>query len=112
MSRLEIRDLAPAFGAEVQGYDPTMDLDAEERRLLKDAFDRRGLLVFRDVDVNRAGHTFLVHMFAGDGYPSEESVTAAATRQSTFRISNTVPDAAAPFGELLLHSDAMWSFDP
>ena len=112
MSQLEIRDLAPAFGAEVQGYDPTVELDAEERRVLKEAFDRRGLVVFPDVDIDRAGQTFLVQMFAGDGYPSEESVAAAAERQSTFRISNTVPDAAAPFGELLLHSDAMWSFDP
>ena len=36
MSQLEIRDLAPAFGAEVQGYDPTVELDAEERRVLKE----------------------------------------------------------------------------
>ena len=112
MSQLELRDLAPAFGVEVVGFDPNVELDDEERRLLKDAFDRRGLLVFRGIDVDRAGQTFLVQMLAGDGYPSAESVAATAERQRTFQISNTEPDAAAPFGELLLHSDAMWSFDP
>ena len=112
MSKLEIRDLTPAFGAEVEGFDPAVELDHEERRLLKDVFDRRGLLVFRGLNIDRAGQTFLVQMLAGDGYPSEESVAAAAARQSTFRISNTEPNSAAPFGELLLHSDAMWSFEP
>ena len=112
MSKLEIRDLAPAFGAEVLGYDPDHELDDDARRELKDAFDRRGLLVFRGIDIDRAGQTFLVQMFAGDGYPSEDSVNETATQQSTFKISNTEPNSAAPFGELLLHSDAMWSFAP
>lgn len=112
MSELAIRDLTPAFGAEVEGFDPGAELDDDDRRLLKEAFDRRGLLVFRGIEIDRAGQTFLVQMFAGDGYPSEESVTATATQQSTFKISNTEPNSAAPFGELLLHSDAMWSFAP
>jgi taurine dioxygenase len=112
MTKLELRDLTPAFGTEVRGYDPAVELDDEERRLLKDAFDRRGLVVFPGIDIDRAGQTFLVQMFAGDGYPSKEDVAATVAKQSTFMISNTVPDAVAPFGELLLHSDAMWSFAP
>ncbi len=112
MTKLELRDLSPAFGFEVRGYDPAVELDVDERRLLKDAFDRRGLVVFRGIDIDRAGQTFLVQMFAGDGYPSEESVAATVAKQKTFMISNIVPDAVAPFGELLLHSDAMWSFAP
>jgi taurine dioxygenase len=112
MTKLELRDLTPAFGTEVRGYDPAVELDDEERRVLKDAFDRRGLVVFRGIDIDRAGQTFLVQMFAGDGYPSEEAVAATVAKQKTFMISNIVPDAVAPFGELLLHSDAMWSFAP
>ena len=112
MTKLELRDLTPAFGTEVAGYDPSVELDDEERRVLKDAFDRRGLVVFRGIDIDRPGQTFLVQMFAGDGYPTPEAVAATVAKQSTFMISNIVPDAVAPFGELLLHSDAMWSFAP
>jgi len=54
MTHLEIRDLVPAFGAEVSGFDPHAPLDDDTRRVLQHTFDRRGVLVFRGLDLTHA----------------------------------------------------------
>ena len=41
MTDLEIRDLNPALGAEVSGFDPRAPLEDAVRRTLQDALDRR-----------------------------------------------------------------------
>ena len=46
------RDLIPAFGAEIVGVDPGTWLDGDTIRFLREVFDDRGLLLFRDVDVD------------------------------------------------------------
>ena len=49
MMTLKFRDLIPAFGAEVIGFDPDARLGDDARRSLRGVFDRRGALLFRDI---------------------------------------------------------------
>ena len=48
MSELNVRPLSPAFGAEVQGFLPSMARDSNALARLRTAFDDRSVLVFRD----------------------------------------------------------------
>ena len=112
MSELNITELTPAFGAEVIGFRPEMPLDAQTCRFLQDLFDRRGVLVFRELDIDHAYQLYLSRMLirqddAGDGTGGE-----AAALEDNFYISNKRPASAAPFGRLQFHSDTMWAPGP
>jgi len=109
---IEIKHLSSAFGAEVVGFDPTSTPDATAQLALRTAFDERGVLIFRDVAVDRRVQTYLTELVFGEKDLSEAKVVADADRQSTFYISNRIEDAAAPFGRLMWHSDGMWSDHP
>jgi taurine dioxygenase len=112
MSTIQVRELTPAFGAEVSGLEPARQLDdavcLELQALLRD----RELLLFRDLDIDRRFQTYLCELLRTQGQPDPDLVDENAQRQSTFYISNTLENAAAPFGELMFHSDAMWSTEP
>ena len=49
VQQLTVRNLSPALGAEIEGFDPLADIDAETWHLLSRTFDDRGFLVFRDM---------------------------------------------------------------
>jgi taurine dioxygenase len=106
MAQLQIRDITPAFGAEVVGVEPGAELDEESRRRLRDAFDNRGLLVFRGIDIDREYQTYLIDGLIG----YERPATAAGQRQ--LLVSNKEPSGLAPFGRLLFHTDMMWAPEP
>ena len=109
---LHITPLSSAFGAEVLGFDPTTRLDDEDRRTLRSAFDEFGVLIFRELELDRRVQTYLTQLVRGEEDLSEDKIAHDADRQSTFYISNRVEDAAAPFGRLMWHSDGMWSDHP
>lgn len=112
MAGLRVRALTPAFGAEVSGLKPAESLDDATCRELQQLIRERELLLFRDFDIDRRFQTYLAELLATEGQPDPAVVDANAARQSNFYISNRLENAAAPFGELLFHSDAMWSPGP
>jgi alpha-ketoglutarate-dependent taurine dioxygenase len=109
MAKLEVRDLTPAFGADIAGFDPKAPLDDETRAQLQHLFDTRGLLRFRDIELTHPEQVALGRMLirkeglADEGDPIPED---------TFYVSNRKLDSSAPFGRLQFHSDTMWADKP
>jgi len=105
MAQFEIRDLTPAFGAEVVGCE-AVELDADARAVLRRAFDERGLLVFRDLDIDRDYQTSLVDGLIAYDRPGD------ANTNDNYVVSNKEPGGYAPYGRLQFHSDMMWAPEP
>lgn len=108
MTKLAVRDLTPEFGAEISGLTPQVPLDAETLQELRDLFDKRGLLVFRDVDVDRAFQYYLSYAIIGRDTPAQDP--SFNPKRESF-VSNKVENAIAPVGRLLWHTDMMWCGD-
>jgi alpha-ketoglutarate-dependent taurine dioxygenase len=112
MSPLKIRNLSDGFGAEVDGFQYDGEVDSATHLQLREAFDDRGVLVFRGLDIDRTAQAYLSELLIRDNAPTLAEAAALAGKQDGFWISNTEPGAAAPFGRLLYHKDMMWSPDP
>jgi alpha-ketoglutarate-dependent taurine dioxygenase len=112
MPALQVRELTPWFGAEVSGLAPNEPVDDATCRELQQLFKDREVLLFRDFAIDRRFQNYLCELLRSDGQPDPEVVEANAARQSNFYISNKIETAAAPFGELSFHADAMWSSGP
>ena len=107
---MQTRELTPAFGTEITGLDPQLALtDEATQEQLRTLFDTRGVLVFRDLDIDQTQQADIVRMLIGLG-PLEpgESPTGRAGGEP-FYVSNKEDNGGAPFGRLLFHSDMMWS---
>jgi alpha-ketoglutarate-dependent taurine dioxygenase len=107
---MEIQELDAPFGAEVVGLDPAADLDADTTRDLRRAFDTRGLLLFRSLHANHPFQVRLSETLIGNDTGIPRGLDRSP--DDTFYISNRRDGAAAPYGRLPFHSDAMWSEDP
>jgi taurine dioxygenase len=112
MTQPQSRELCPALGAEISGVDPTTWPDDATVRFLREVFDDRGLLLFRDVDVARPFVYALCEVLRGQDLPTEADAAAGAERQAHFYVSNKREKATAPIGSLAWHSDAMWTDEP
>jgi taurine dioxygenase len=108
MTSIEIRTVHPAVGAEVLGLDPTRPLDAATRASLREAFDARGMLLLRGLDIDLAFQDTFSRMLIGDDRSAAEAGTI--DKQAYF-VSNVEENAGAPFGRLPYHCDLMWSSD-
>lgn len=110
MAKLQLRELTPAFGTEINGFDPEAALtDEAMQRELQRLFDTRGVLVFRDVDIDQIQQANIIRMLIGLGpLAPGESPTGRAGGEP-FYVSNKEDNGGAPFGRLLFHSDMMWS---
>lgn len=107
MGRLQVRELTPALGAEIVGLEPEIPLDDETVRQLCRAFDERGVLVFRDLDIDEAFQRWLVWTIIGEQPPTE------LTQAKPMHVSNKEEGGgAAPYGRLLFHCDTMWANTP
>jgi alpha-ketoglutarate-dependent taurine dioxygenase len=106
MAVMHIKDIAPAFGSEIEGLDLRDDLDPETRALLRGVFDDRGVLLLRGIDLDYESQDRFCRMLIGDEQPG-----TTATRPPRF-ISNKDPEGLAPYGRLLFHADMMWSPEP
>jgi alpha-ketoglutarate-dependent taurine dioxygenase len=104
---VEIRNLVEAFGAEVIGLDPAKEFDDETRRILRQAFDERGALVFRGLDIDKDYQDKLCRMLIGDEGPAPQ-----VENRGSFFVSNKEGNGAAPYGRLLFHADMMWAEEP
>ena len=106
MARFDVKDLSPALGAEVSGFDPDAPIDEEARTFLRHLFDTRYLLRFRDIDISHSQQFMLSMMLIGkDG-------AALEVPPDTFYVSNRRSNKVAPYGRLQFHSDAMWAQKP
>jgi alpha-ketoglutarate-dependent taurine dioxygenase len=105
MAQITASNLTEAFGAEVSGLEPQVPLDAETIATLRKLFDERGLLVFRDIDIDIQFQTYLSEILSGEDVPDPSKLVL----KDNFLISNREPTGAAPYGRLLYHSDQMWS---
>jgi alpha-ketoglutarate-dependent taurine dioxygenase len=106
MSQVQVRNLTPTVGAEVVGFDPHAPIDAATWRVLADAFFDRGMLVFREIDLDvPMQHRIVEALFAGGHEtPIDDGLAARFSY-----VSNRAPDGGAPYGRLLFHTDMMWS---
>jgi alpha-ketoglutarate-dependent taurine dioxygenase len=107
MAQFELRDLSPAFGSEVVGFVPA-ELDDEGAKVLRDASDDRGLLVFRGIEIDRPTQTSLIDRLIGYDRPANDPMAA----RGEMLVSNREPEAYAPYGRLMFHSDMMWHPEP
>jgi alpha-ketoglutarate-dependent taurine dioxygenase len=106
MTKIEVRDITPAFGADITGFDPKAPLDDETRAQLRHLFDTRGVLRFRGIDLAHAEQVALGRMLIGKEGLADEGDPIP---EDTFYVSNRKLDSAAPFGRLQFHSDTMWA---
>jgi taurine dioxygenase len=110
MAELQLRDLTPAFGTEITGLDPDAALaDAATSARLRELFDTRGVLVFRDLDIDQPTQANIIRMLIGLGPLGAGETGSARPNGDPFYVSNKEPEGGAPFGRLLFHSDMMWS---
>jgi alpha-ketoglutarate-dependent taurine dioxygenase len=93
------------FGVEVEGIDGSEPLGEAVRGQLQQCFDRDGLLVLRGLDLNLDGQVELVEAIGRAPVSSRSGVVH-------LYVSNVEPDAVAPSGRLLFHSDLMWTNEP
>jgi taurine dioxygenase len=108
MAELHVRELTPTFGTEITGLEPNIPLAPDTLAQLRTLFDERGLLVFKDVQVDRAFQYYLSYAIIGREQPQQDP-SNNPKRESL--VSNKTENAIAPFGRLLWHSDMMWCVD-
>jgi alpha-ketoglutarate-dependent taurine dioxygenase len=111
MSNISVREVSPVFGVEVSGLEPRTPLDAETLRELRGLFDKYGLVLIRDLDIDLNFQTYLSWNLIGREMPSDPAAAAPRGDRGGYYVSNREPDSGAPFGRLLYHSDAMWRDD-
>lgn len=110
MADMQVRELTPEFGSEITGLDPEAALtDTALQQRLQDLFDTRGVLVFRDLDIEMAQQANLVRMLIGLGPLAEGESVTGRDGDKAFYVSNKEDGGGAPYGRLLFHSDMMWS---
>jgi taurine dioxygenase len=110
MSQLKIRELDAPFGADIVGLDPSAELSADDKTLLQRTFDERGLLRFRNLDIDADYQQYLAALVIGREGPGPDG--AKYDTSDEFFVSNREENAGAPFGRLLYHCDMMWSDNP
>jgi alpha-ketoglutarate-dependent taurine dioxygenase len=93
------------FGVQVEGVDVNEPLGETDRAELQDLFDRESVLVFRGLDLSLEGQVELVQTIGRSPVTSRSGVLH-------LYVSNVEPDAVAPSGRLLFHSDLMWTSEP
>ena len=97
---------------EIFGLEPEVPLAGDVIAQLRQLFDEKGLLVFRDIDVDLRFQTYLSWLLIGDdpmANPAESLDSPAARREML--VSNREEGGNAPVGRLLYHSDYMWRDD-
>jgi alpha-ketoglutarate-dependent taurine dioxygenase len=108
--RLEVQELTSAFGAEVRGFDPTVPVDEHTCGALRELFEDRGVLVFRDLDLGHREQLWISKMLIRQEHVPDRPGTAQV--DDNFYVSNRRMDSAAPFGRLQFHADTMWADQP
>jgi alpha-ketoglutarate-dependent taurine dioxygenase len=110
MGELKVRDLHPAFGAEIRGLEPRIPLDAATLQQLQQIYNERSVLVFPDLDIDEDFQRYLVFALIGEEAPKDRPENVH--RNGPMLVSNKEEGGAAPYGRLLFHCDTMWADTP
>jgi taurine dioxygenase len=108
---VRVTNLPAVLGAEIDGVDLTGELSGDDVRALRDAFDDRGVLILRGLDIDDDAHRYLAGLLSPDEPPADRAEAIAGTHLYDKPVSNE-PGGNAPYGRLLFHSDAMWNPTP
>jgi taurine dioxygenase len=112
MASFTVRNLTPAFGAEVQGLDLSGELDPSDVAALRRAFDERSVLLVRG-ELAPEDQQYLTGMLVGQDAPADRTRAVAQSHLYENYVTNRdEKEGYAPFGELLFHSDMMWGDNP
>jgi alpha-ketoglutarate-dependent taurine dioxygenase len=103
MVALQSVELAPALGAEIEGFTEELLDDDGVCRALQELFDDRGVLVFRELDLTHTAQLRLAEVLI------QKELGPGTPREDRWYISNRRERSAAPYGRLQFHSDMMWS---
>ena len=110
MADIQLRELTSEFGTEITGVDvSTALIDKGTQAQLRDLFDSRGVLVFRDIDVDQIQQANLIRALIGMGPLAPGESPTGREGGTEFYVSNKEDGGGAPYGRLLFHSDMMWS---
>src|SRR5258708_849612 len=112
MAALKHKELHPAVGVEIAGLDLSNDLDPETVGILRDLFDRTGLLLLNEPGLTPQDQAHLVGVLVGGAAPANRAAAVARTHKYTNYVTNKDEDGYARFGELLFHCDMMWAETP
>ncbi len=112
MTEFVIDEIRPEFGAEVRGLDIHKALGEGDRRRLREAFDNRGALLFRDVEVTSEDQMAIAGILVGADVPPDRTGLERFAHLYPTNVSNRDQDGNAPHGSLLFHSDMMWGENP
>src|SRR5262249_28089408 len=86
---------------------------AETLRQLRKLFDERGVLVFPDLDIDRAYQEYLVFTLVGQPPPAEPSGSDDDdTADPVTFVSKKEEGGNAPYGRLPFPCDSMWAKEP
>ena len=88
MTKLEIRDLTPGYGAEVIGLDPSTALADDDIELLRTAFDERSLLLFRGLDIDDTYQQYLAKLVIGHDGPTGDGQDVEKLNSTAFHPPN------------------------
>lgn len=86
-TRITVRPLSPALGAEVRGVDMRQPLDAQTRQEVLDAWMQHLVLVFPDQKITDAEHVKFTRNF-GDPEIFHQKIIKSASMPEIFRVSN------------------------
>ena len=86
-TRITVRPLSPALGAEVRGVDMRQPLDAQTRQEVLDAWMQYLVLVFPDQKITDAEHVKFTRNF-GDPEIFHQKIIKSASVPEIFRVSN------------------------
>ncbi|HEY6533780.1 MAG TPA: TauD/TfdA family dioxygenase [Acidimicrobiales bacterium] len=112
MAEFAVRDLSPALGAEVEGVDLSSELDGDTIQRLRQLFDDRSVLVFRDVELDDDDQAYLAGLLVGREAPRDRGSAIDNAVVYKEHYSNKEEGGYAPTGRLLYHSDSMWAETP
>jgi taurine dioxygenase len=110
MADLQLRELTASFGTEITGLDPDAALSDESLQAeLRTLFDTRGVLVFRELEIDQTQQADIIRMLIGMGPLAPGESPTGRPDGAPFYVSNREENGGAPYGRLLFHSDMMWS---
>ncbi len=112
MTEFVIEEIRPEFGSEVRGLDLHKRLHEDDRHLLREAFDTRGALLFRDLDITSDDQMALAGILVGGDVPPDRTGLDRFAHLYPTNVSNRDENGNAPYGSLLFHSDMMWGENP
>jgi taurine dioxygenase len=106
MAQVKIRDITPTVGAEIEGFDPKAQYGQDTWALLSKTLGERGVLVFRDLQLDTPDQHKIAEILYANGDPAKANLEL--NERYSF-VSNKEPDGGSPYGRLLFHTDMMWS---